>query len=58
MKICNITHKKEKMFQHYVKIAVVPLTLRLSLNAKNGPLAFYVSLIYFHIQKFFLVVGG
>lgn len=38
------------MFQHYVKIAVVPLTLRCSLNAKNSPLASYVSINYFHIQ--------
>lgn len=56
IKINNVTCYKE-MFRHYVKIIVVPLALRCSLNVKNGPLTSFGCVTYFHIQNHFLVMA-
>lgn len=55
MKINNVTCNKKMMLQHYVKVTVVPFTLRCSLNAKNGPWTSYGNVVYFFINKYFLV---
>lgn len=55
MKINNVTCNKKMMLQHYVKVTVVPFTLRCSLNAKNGPWTSYGNVVYFYINKYFLV---